>query len=141
MKEKVDWIFHYVSNNAVCDICGKQESSFPQYICDAHTHGMSKYGHLEFQVVIDYGAEEVGRLLNEMGRRVQSGQRFKNGDVVKGLYLDCDITLCEMSDSNGKAILRLMIPDKQNRVPDEAEYPHSMQIFCTQMLYMLENNN
>ncbi len=140
MINKVNWIFHYVSNNAICDECGKQESSFPDYICDSHTHGMHKYGHLEFQVVLDYGAEEVGRLLNEMGRRVQLGERFKNGDVVKGLYLDCNITLCEMSDCNGNAILRLMIPDKKGRVPDEADYPHNMQMFCTQMLYMIEDN-
>ncbi len=137
MKKKVDWIFHYVSNNVICDVCGKQESSLPTYICDAHTHGMNKYGHLEFQVVLDYGPEEVGRLLNAMGLMVQEGKRFKDGDTVKGLYLDCDITLCEMSDCNGKGILRLIIPDKQNRMPEQSEYPHSMQIFCTQMLYKL----
>lgn len=134
-KMKIDWVYHYVSNNAPCSVCGKVEKSFPQYVCDAHTHGMDKYGHLEFQVVVDYGPKEIGRLLNTMGLRVQQGERFKNGDKVKGLYLDCDVTLWQMSDSNGKDILRLIIPDKENRMPEDSGEPHSWQQYCTSLLY------
>ncbi len=135
--KKVDWIFHYVSNNAICQECGKEESGFPQYICDAHTHGMFKYNHLEFQVVIDYGPEEVGRLLNEMGRRVQAGERFADGDEVEGLYLDCNVHIRQMSDARGRSILRLIIPDRDNKMPEEAGNPHCMQIFATNFLYAL----
>ena len=60
---KVNWVWHYLSNNVVCQVCGKHERNYPNYICDAHTHGMNLYGHPEFQVVIDYGAQELGRLL------------------------------------------------------------------------------
>jgi len=134
MEKKVDWIYHYVANGVQCGECGEVENSFPQYVCDAHTHGMNRYNHLEFQVIIDYGPEEVGRLLNTMGRRVQSGERFKNNDVVKGLYLDCDVHLWEMSDASGRSVLRLIIPDKQNRMPEKADYPYSMQMLCTQLL-------
>lgn len=134
MEKKVDWIYHYVANGVQCADCGAAENSFPQYVCDAHTHGMNRYNHLEFQVIIDYGPEEVGRLLNSMGRRVQNGERFKNNDVVKGLYLDCDVHLWEMSDASGRPVLRLIIPDKQNRMPEKADYPYSMQMLCTQLL-------
>jgi len=134
MEKKVDWIYHYVANGVQCGECGEVENSFPQYVCDAHTHGMNRYNHLEFQVIIDYGPEEVGRLLNTMGRRVQNGERFKNNDVVKGLYLDCDVHLWEMSDASGRSVLRLIIPDKQNRMPEKADYPYSMQMLCTQLL-------
>lgn len=134
MEKKVDWIYHYVANGVQCGECGEVENSFPQYVCDAHTHGMNRYNHLEFQVIIDYGPEEVGRLLNTMGRRVQNGERFKNNDVVKGLYLDCDVHLWEMSDASGRTVLRLIIPDKQNRMPEKADYPYSMQMLCTQLL-------
>lgn len=134
-KPKVDWIYHYVANGVECAECGKVEHPFPEHICDAHTHGMSKYGHLEFQVVIDYGPKEVGRLLNTMAFRVQAGEKFKNGDVIKGLYLDCDVPLWEMSDSSGRSVLRLIIPDKQNRMPEESDEPYKWQMLCTQILY------
>ena len=132
---KMDWIWHYVSNHRMCECCGKVEDSFPQYICDAHTHGMEKYGQLEFQVVLDYGPEECGRLLNTMGCRVRDGERFKNGDKVEGLYLDCDVQLREMKDAHGNRILRLIIPDKQNRLPEESVVPHSYQMLTTELLY------
>lgn len=136
MEKKVDWVWHFVANGVQCDECGKVENGFPTYICDAHTHGMNRYGHLEFQVVINYGPEEVGRLLNEMGRRVQNGERFKNGDVVKGLYLDCDILLMEIPDVNNQPVLRLIIPDKHNKMPEDSTPPHSYQILATPILYI-----
>ncbi len=135
MNNAVNWIYHYVSNNAKCDICGEKENKLPDYVCDAHTHGMNKYSHLEFQVVIDYGPEEVGRLLNTMGIKVRDGERFKSGDRIKGLYQDCDVELREIPDTCGTPILRIVIPDKKNRWPEESGYPHNMQMLATQALY------
>ena len=103
--KKADWIWHYVSNNAVCQECGETEHGLPEYICDAHTHGMNKYGHLEFQVVVDYGPREIGRLLNEMGFKVQNGERFKDGDEIEGLYFDCNIYLRQVTDAHERPIL------------------------------------
>ena len=114
--KKADWIWHYVSNNAVCQECGDTEHGLPEYICDAHTHGMNKHGHLEFHVVVDYGPQEIGRLLNEMGFKVQNVERFKDGDEIEGLYLDCNIYLCQVTDAHERPILRLVIPDKHNRL-------------------------
>ena len=101
---------------------------------------MNKYGHLEFQVVVDYGPQEIGRLLNEMGFKVQSGQRFKDGDPIEGLYLDCNIYLREVTDAHERPILRMVIPDKYNRLPEESERPHSLQMFATNFLYALGKN-
>lgn len=133
---KIDWIVHYVGNGVPCDECGKVEDCFPEYICDAHTHGMNKYGHLEFQVVIAYGLQETGRLLNEMGFKVMCGERFKDGDRISGLYLDCDIIIKQTFDYYGKPILRLVIPDKENRLPTDSMPPFSYQDFDTRMLYI-----
>ena len=141
MISKRNWVFHYVTNNAPCSICGKEEKAFPKFICDAHTHGMYQYGHEEFQVVIDCGPQEVGRLLNAMGDEVKSGEKFKDGELVKGLYLDCDVRLQEMPDTNGKPLLRLIIPDKQNRWPENADYPYNLQSFATPLLYAMKDYN
>lgn len=134
MKEKINWIWHYLSNNVVCQVCGKHERNFPMHICDAHTHGMYLYGHPEFQVVIDYGTKEIGWLLNEMGRKVRDGQRFKHGDRIKGLFLDCEVELREIPDVNGQPIFRIIIPDKYNRWPENADYPYNLQILATTVL-------
>lgn len=135
-KSKIDWIIHFVANGVECQTCGKTENRFPQYMCDAHTHGMAKYGHPEFQLVVNYGMQETGRLLNTIGLRVQAGEIFKSGDKVKGLYEDCDITLLEVPDCVGVKVLRLIIPDKENRLPEQVEtYPHSLQCLSLEMLY------
>lgn len=132
----VDWIVHYVGNGIECAECGKIEDCFPQYVCDAHTHGMNRYNHLEFQVIIAYGLQETGRLLNEMGFKVQNGQRFKDGDRISGLYLDCDILIKQTCDCDGKPILRLVIPDKDNKLPEDSLPPFSYQDFDTRLLYI-----
>lgn len=132
---KFDWDIHYVSNGEECSECGKTESSFPEYICDAHTDGMAKYGHLDFQVVINYGPREVFRLLNTMGLRVRHGEKFANGDQVSGLYEDCKVRLREITDCNGNPILRLVISDRQNRLPEQSEPPFTYQMLATGILY------
>ncbi len=43
MDTKVDWIIHYVFDNP---------GPYP-YLCNAHTHGMEKYHHLDFQMVLN----------------------------------------------------------------------------------------
>ena len=45
---KLDWIIEIIGNGVVCAKCGKVEDSFPEYICNAHTHGMKKYHHPDF---------------------------------------------------------------------------------------------
>lgn len=137
MKNKIDWVYHYVANGVECAICGKEEDCFPCGICDAHTHGMNKYGHLEFQVIIDGGPKETGRLLNTMGLRVQNGECFKSGDEIEGLYLDCNVQLREMPDVSGKPVLRLVIPDAKNKLPEEgADYPYCLQVLATPVFYI-----
>ena len=128
-KEFMDWSIHYVANGAICVICGKNEFSLVQYACDAHTHGLDKYNHQEFQIVLNYSKEEIMRILNTLGLRVKAGERFKAGDLVKGIYLDCDVRLDEF-EQEGKKVLRVVVPDKNNRFPnDEA---------CTSA-YLLQN--
>ena len=40
---EIDWIIHFIGNGVFCPDCGKVETGFPHYICNAHTHGMEKY--------------------------------------------------------------------------------------------------
>lgn len=101
----IDWIIHCVTNG-VSDAC------------NAHTHGMNRYNHLDFQMVLNYPHQEIARILNTMGLRVQSGERFKAGDIVEGIYEDCPVRL-DAAQEGGRNVLRVVIPDKYNRFPEE----------------------
>ena len=134
-EQKCNWVIHYMTNGIPCECCGKVEYHFPPQMCDALTDGMWKYGHMEFQLVLNYQRKEIMRLLNTMGMRVAKGERFKDGDLIEGLYLDCSVKLQEFPDIDGKPVLRLIIPDKENRWPEEAGVPYCGQLFSTFLLH------
>lgn len=117
MKKTIDWDIHLVSNRA-CSECGKDENGFLPYTCNAHTHGMERYGHLDFQVVLFLPPHEIARILNTMGLRVQNGERFQAGDYVSGIYADCPIRL-DAFEETGRTVLRVVIPDKYGLFPED----------------------
>lgn len=135
MKNNIDWIIHYVADGVPCDCCGKVENNFLPLMCNSHTHGMSKYGHLDFQIVLRYPMEEIGRILNTFGLRVQAGEQFKDGDLVEGIYLDCPVRLSEFTECDRK-VLRVVIPDRENRFPEDdgCTEPHVFQMLDTEFL-------
>lgn len=134
MKSKVDWIIHYVTNGA-CDGCGNVETRFAKYACNAHTHGMDKYNHPDFQMVLNAGPSEIMRILNTLGLRVQAGEGFKAGHVVAGIYEDCNVRLDEYEEC-GRKVLRVIIPDKHNIYPDDERCmePYRLQLLNTDAL-------
>ena len=129
MDQKIDWVIHLVANGA-CDECGEIEAGFLPYMCNAHTHGLERYGHLDFQMVLFLPTEEIGRILNTLGLRVQSGERFQSGDMVSGIYEDCDVRLDEYEET-GRKVLRVIIPDANNIFPEEGD---CMLPYCLQFL-------
>lgn len=114
MRNKIDWIILYEVNGS----CDNTENSYIQSICNTYTNEMINYGHMEFQMVLNLGAAEIMRLLNNLGERVQSGERFKDGVMISDLYLDCSVRLNEFIN-NGHKVLRLIIPDKYNIFPED----------------------
>lgn len=129
MSLKIDWVIHCVANGA-CDECNNIETGFLPYACNAHTHGMMRYGHMDFQLVLRIKDEEIARILNTLGLRVQSGEVFHAGDYVSGIYEDCDIRLDEFEET-GRRVLRVIIPDGNNTFPEDE---HCMPVYRLQML-------
>ena len=131
---KVDWIIHYCVNG-VCDDCGDVEEGFLQYACNAHTHGMENYKHLDFQMVLNLGADEISRILNTLGLRVQAGERFKVGDMVSDIYEDCFVRL-DKQEECGREVLSVVIPDKYNVFPEDERCmePYRLQNLPTDAL-------
>ena len=133
-KRKVDWIIHLVGNHT-CDECQEEESGFIPGTCNAHTHGLEKYGHMDFQLVLAYPMDIIGYILNEFGERVQSGQKFKAGDMVEGIFLDCPVRLDEYEET-GRTVLRVIVPDKNNIFPEDESCAEAYryQLLNTEML-------
>lgn len=106
---KVRWYIHSIF----------QTPDLPDYIQNNHTHGMQEeYDHYDFQLLINPGENEISRLLNTISFRVQEGERFIHGQMVSGLYEDCNIRL-DLSRETGRDVLRLIIPDADNRFPED----------------------
>lgn len=119
-KKKISWTIDYVANGMVCPCCGKKEDSLIPGTCNAHTHGMDCYNHPDFQFVLAYPLDHICYLLNEMGCRVRDGQRFKDGQVVEDLFLDCPVVLKEFEET-GRKVLRIVAPDMKGHFPEDAE--------------------
>lgn len=117
MECKYDWVIHLVANGVVCEKCGKEEKSFIPNACNAHTHGMERYGHLDFQVVLNYPPSLIGYILNALGSRVRAGERFHKGEYLTGIFEDCPIRLDEFEEG-GRQVLRAIVPDKNGLFPE-----------------------
>ncbi len=130
-----DWVIHMVANGVRCEECGEVEDSFPNYICNAHTHGMEKYNHVDFQMVLHLSQQEICYVLNSLGDRVRAGERFNAGDMVNGIFEDCPVRLDMFQECN-RTVLRVIIPDGQNRFPEDkhCKYPYSFQTFTLEAL-------
>ena len=135
MTGPIDWIIHLVGNGMECAECGKVENPFIEHACNAHTHGMEKYGHPDFQMVLHTNPKDISYILNTLGMRVKNGERFKPGDMVSGIFLDCDVRL-DAFEECGRTVLRVIIPDGQNRFPEDegCTYPYSIQTLTLEQL-------
>lgn len=129
MTAKSDWEIHYAANG-VCSGCGEMERNFIPYTCNAHTHGMEKYGHKDFQLVLKTYPAEISRILSTFVLWVQSGRRFKAGDMVSGVFQDCNVRLDEFEET-GRTVLRIIIPDDENRFPEDEG---CMEVYRLQLL-------
>lgn len=132
----INWIIHLCTNGVPCGECGEVEDGFLPKTCNAHTHGMERYGHPDFQLVLALPPQEIGRILNTLGLRVQNGERFQNGDMVSGIYEDCQIRL-DAYEETDRTVLRVIIPDRNNIFPEDdccmADY--RLQLLETDDLY------
>ena len=135
-KVKIDWLIHCCRNGAVCKECGDIETGYIKYACNSHTHGMERYDHPDFQLVLNLPDKEIARILNTFGLWVQAGRKFSNGESVKGIYEDCDVRLKEFEET-GRQVLRIIIPDKHNVFPgdDGCMYPYTLQLLPTDKLW------
>lgn len=128
MNRQANWEIHFIANGVACQKCGKVEEPFLEHTCNAHTHGMDKYGHMDFQVVLHLRPKNIVYVLNSMCERVCAGEKFRHGDLVSGIFQDCDVRVEEFREAN-RTVLRVIIPDGKNIFPENenCRYPYFLQ--------------
>ena len=115
---------------------------FLPYACNAHTHGMQQYQHPDFQLVLMLPPEEIGRILNALGMRVQRGESFHDGEYISGIYEDCLVRLNSFEES-GRNVLRVIIPDADGLFPEErgCMETYKLQLLQTDALLVHNTSN
>ena len=133
MKTNITWQIHLQENEHCAD--RSRNGSFKPYLCNAHTHGMARYGHPDFQVVLRIPDSEIRRILNILCLAVQKGITFEDGEYIGGIYDDCTVRLQSFWDGDRK-VLRVIIPDANNVFPDRGgcRTPYSYQLLRTDAL-------
>ena len=126
---KPEWAIEVMT---VCEDCKRagEEPVFYDYMLDAHTVGLERFGAKELQVVMALPQELIGYTLNSVGLRIRDeGLKLKDGDTIDGLFENnvC-VKVFETADADGKTIHRLIFPDSEMKFPEESrEYPYYMQ--------------
>lgn len=116
---KVDWTIHGVIGEDL--LSG---------MVDAHSHGLNKYGSRELQVVLNANAY-IG-LINIVGEMIRDGKvKLRGGMFLSGIFDDdALLRIDDARDCNGEPIWRLIIPDNENKFPEESyEEPYYLQIY------------
>ena len=135
--KKVNWLIHINKNGYRCQISGKYINNLLPGLANFHTHGMEQYNHPDFQLVLDGPLDSAASILHALCLRVRAGERFKDGDYVKGILVDQNIRL-DTYEEHGRNVLRVMIPDGNNFFPDDprCDIFYRVQLFKTENLYI-----
>lgn len=117
MEKKVDWIIHYVFG----------ETDRKGHV-NIHTHGMEKYGHLNFQIVLPIEQGLAKNLLNNICSRVQNGEKFTDG-IYDDLLMNGYKVKLKTVDFRDEKLIRYILPDSKNRFPEDTgcEEPYCYQ--------------
>lgn len=105
------WIVHYVTG----------DPAMPYHV-NIHTHGLpDSYGHPDLQLVAPLAMDIVQSIFRNIIERIVKGDRFQPGvvyDQILGNGYSC--TFAEATECN-RAVLRVILPDAQNRLGGDAD--------------------
>lgn len=123
MKENENYpIYHYVMD----------DKTMP-FSINVHTHGLDKYGHLEFECVLPYRATDMQTIFDLLACLViKCGNHFEEGcytNIMTDNYRLCFVEVPDHYDES-KTVLRIIYPDENGKMPweDGCEEHYAKQI-------------
>jgi hypothetical protein len=100
MLEKYGWYVHYV---------------FSEKMVNVHTHGLEKYHHLDFQVVLPLQQNTVHGILTTLVSRVKRGESFRHNQFVEEVISNFPVKLVKAYDAD-RLLLRVIFPDPHGKL-------------------------
>lgn len=145
----VDWRIKAISEEALQSPFIDVDDPFilPE-LADFHTSGLNKYPTgRELQLCLDLPPDAVKWIINSIAFLIQSGVELKAGDYISDVFEDCLVRLDEHThdierDAEPGGLLRIVIPDSENRWPEDTtcDTPYAAQLLPTSALYHNEQN-
>ncbi len=128
MDKKSDWIIHYVT-------IGDDKY---KYIVNIHTHGLNKYNHKEFCMVLDIGSicsEIINSICHDV---VFNGKIFSEG-IYSGISENkYNIEIISLPND---PVLYIILPDENNKLPSDkdCQYPYNQQYKYVKTISAMNN--
>ena len=125
----MEWLVVASMNGETCSVCGKKSNEFQAGTCWFNTYGLFRFGHPEFEMVVQLSPIRMAKILNVLGLLVSVGQKFEEGGTITIEGIDKEFHLKEFC-LDGQKYLRLIVPDNNGLYPEDegCEYPFSMQL-------------
>lgn len=95
-----------------------------------HTHGLPEtYNHKDIQLVFIMPTNIIGGIFHSIVDRIKDGVIFEPGKRYDQVLVGYDVKFIDAVE-NGREVLRVILPDKEGRFPDEQELepPYSYQL-------------
>lgn len=86
----------------------------------SHTHGLlDKFGHVDLEILFPLTPDAAHAVLASAVEKIKGGTTFGHGQVVVGILNEGFRVKFVGSREGGRPVLRILIPDPQNRLPGE----------------------
>ncbi len=104
--EKYGWYCHFIFDD--------KDSPYGRNV---HTHGMPlSFGHLDLQIMGAISDKLSHTVLCRVVERIEKGEKFKDGDKIKGIANDTMDILFVKIRENDRDVLRIILPDPKGNV-------------------------
>lgn len=107
MLKRHGWYAHFIPD----------DKSFP-YMINIHTHGMSRYDHLDLQICFPMIEAEAYWVLTNIASRIRMGKKFTPGILYPDIIPFMNVEFAEAKE-DGRVVLRVIIPDKYGAIRGE----------------------
>lgn len=112
--KKYGFYIHYIFNGEVINF---------------HTHGLvESFNHVDFQIAFNIPPDVAMSIMHTIVDKLRKGKRFKGGDIVEEVIANGYNVKLWQTVECGRPVLRLLLPDKVGRFPDEAECAEAYKV-------------
>lgn len=107
MVKRHGWYIHFDMLSAEC----------PYYV-NIHTHGLSRFDHLDLQICFPLTKEDAYTILLGIVEKIAKGARFVPGIKYPDLLHGYHVEFAEAKE-DGRIVLRVILPDKDGDLRGE----------------------